>query len=130
MPVITDIPLLIDTLLCVFNIHGDLYDTLCHHRFGNFHEARNVCAFHIVDILIFFSVFDALLVDGAHDLMQFGIDFGSRPGNMHGVLSHFQAGSGDTAGIDSLARSKELFVFDEQVDSFGRTSHVGHFGYA
>ena len=61
---------------------------------------------------------------------QPAIDFGCSPGNMHGVLSHFQTRSGDTAGIDGLTRSKELFVFDEQIDSFGRTSHVGHFGYA
>ena len=49
---------------------------------------------------------------------------------MHGVLSHFQAGSGDTASVDSLARCKKLFMLDEQVDSFSCTSHVGYFGYA
>ena len=82
-------PLLIDTLLYVCWIHSDLYDSLCHHSFGYFHEACNVRTFHIVDILILFSVFDTLLVDSAHDLMQFVIDFGSCPRNMHGILSHF-----------------------------------------
>ena len=63
--------------MCV-EIHIDLYDSLCHHRFGYFHEARNVCSFHIVDILAFFSVFDTLLMDRAHDLVQPAIDFGRR----------------------------------------------------
>ena len=49
---------------------------------------------------------------------------------MHGVLTHFQSGGCYTTCIDCFARCIHHLVFDECVDSFRRTSHVGNFAYA
>ena len=75
-------------------------------------------------------MFHALAVDAVHDLVQTLVDVFGRPTEVHGVLAHFETGSGDTAGVHGLARCVKHLVSDEFVDGFGRTSHVRDFAYA
>ena len=66
-------------------------DALAHHGVGNFHEAGDVGAFHIVDITVgFLAVFHTLGVDVLHDLVELFVDFLGSPLEVHGVLAHFK----------------------------------------
>lgn len=57
-----------------------LYDALCHHGVGNFHESGYIGTAYIVDVSVGgFAVVDALLVYGVHDAVEFFIYFGSAP---------------------------------------------------
>ncbi len=50
--------------------------TLSHHGVGNFHEAGDIGALHVVDIAVRFgAVLDALLVDFTHDSVEFLVNF-------------------------------------------------------
>ena len=51
-----------------------LNDTLSHHCLSHFHEAGDIRAFHVVDIVAFTSMLNALVVDAAHDLVQFSVN--------------------------------------------------------
>ena len=55
-------------------------DALAEHCAGYFHETGNVGAFHVVDISVGLgTVFDALVVDVAHDLMESLVYFTGGP---------------------------------------------------
>ena len=107
-----------------------LYDTLCHHCFCNFHEACNISTFDVVDITIFIGpVFDALLVNTVHNLVQTSINICFTPGEVHSVLAHFQTRCCYTTGINSFTRSKQHLLLNEEVDSFWSASHIRDFTY-
>lgn len=68
-----------------------LVDTLAHHGVGNFHEAGDVCALHVVDISVgLCAVFHALSVDILHDFMEAAVNFFGAPLEVFGVLAHFE----------------------------------------
>ena len=69
-------------------------------------------------------------MDAVHDLVQTLIDVGGTPAEVCCILAHLEARSGYATCIDRLAGSVEHLLFDEEVDGFGRTSHVGDFGHA
>ena len=103
---------------------------MAHHGIGDFHEAGNVGAFHIVDVTVgFAAITEALFVDGVHDCRGVFVDFFGAPLEVHGVLAHFKTGCGHTAGINGFAGSVCGARFDECVDSFGCAAHVGYFGH-
>ena len=105
--------------------------TLSHHGASDLHEASDIGTLDVVDVAVgLFAVLDALLVDAVHDFVESLIDIGGTPAEVSGILAHFEAGSGYTACIDSLAGSVEHLLLDEEVDGFGGTSHVGDFGHA
>ena len=61
-------------------LYSLLYNTLCHHCFGYFEEAGNVCALYIVDVAILASsVLNAGFVDVVHNLVQHFVDFCTAP---------------------------------------------------
>ena len=72
----------------------------------------------------------ALLVDTAHDLVQFRIHLFRCPGDVHCVLCHLETRGRDTTRINRLTRGEKLVMLNKQVYSFRRTTHIGYFGYA
>lgn len=77
-----------------YGLYGDwlLDDALTHHGVGDFHEAGDVGALHVVDIAVgLCAELDTLLVDVAHDDMEFLVDFVGAPLQVHGVLAHLEA---------------------------------------
>ena len=91
------------------------------HSLSHFHKASDVGTLHIVDISVGLrAVFDALLMDIAHDGMQTCVNLIGRPGNMHGILSHFKSRCSHAACIHSLTRSIEHTGSDECVDGLGQ----------
>ena len=107
-----------------------LYITLPHHGMCHFHEARDICAFHVIDISIRLrAIFDTLLMNITHDMMQTFVDFCLCPCKMHGILAHFKTRSCHAACIYSLARCIDNFVVDKRIDCLRRTSHIRHFCY-
>ena len=104
-----------------------LYDALGHHCFCNFQEACNIGTDHQVARL---AALDrgviAGLVDVLHDAVQLLIDLFKAPAHADGVLAHFKAGGGDTAGIGGLARAVEkAVVLDHRDGHPSRPSHSG-----
>ena len=69
-------------------------------------------------------------MDALHDLVQTLVNFLGRPGHTHGVLRHFETGSGHAASVDSLAGSEELASSNELIHSLGGAAHVRNLGYA
>lgn len=105
-------------------------DALFHHGCGHLHEAGDIGALHIVEVTVgLLAVSHTLLMDGSHDLMQFGIDLLGSPLEVLGILGHFKTGACHTAGVDSLAGSIVELVLDEAVDGLGGASHVGYLGH-
>ena len=107
-----------------------LHNSLCHHRTCHLHEPGDIGALHVIDVVALLAMCHALVVDIAHNLVQTRVDLGCRPGDMHGVLRHFQTGGRYTTCIHRLARRKELMMGDEEVDRLGRTTHIRHLGHA
>ena len=96
-----------------------------------FHKSGNVGTLHIINVSVGFrAVFHALCMDAVHDCMEFFVHFGSTPAKVHCVLRHFQAGSGYTTCVDRFTRSVHRLMFNEKIDSFRGTSHIGNFSDA
>ena len=57
---------------------GFLYHSLREHRIGNFHETANVGAFHVVNMVAVFAVFEAGGVYRFHDSVQTLVHFFAR----------------------------------------------------
>ena len=71
-----DMPFSGHILLTCHPIGGGLYDALCHHGFGHFHEAGHVGALYVVDVAIGFrTVLHAVLMDVLHDGVQAVVHF-------------------------------------------------------
>ncbi len=69
-------------------------------------------------------------MDALHDEVQFLVHFCSAPGDVLGVLGHFQAAGGDAACIDGLSGCEEHAVMLEEVDGLGLAAHVGNLAAA
>ena len=66
-------------------------NTLGHHGAGYLHKAGYIGALDIVDITVGLgAIFDTLLMNVAHDLLETGIDLLLAPGELLGVLSHLE----------------------------------------
>src|SRR5690606_26667948 len=98
---------------------------------GDFDEAGDVGAFHVVHETVFFAaIAHASVVDRLHDGVQTLVHFTGGPGQAHGVLAHFQAAGSYAAGVGCLARRVQNAGVDEQVHRVQRRRHVGAFGHA
>ena len=63
-------------------------------------------------------------MDGVHDVVQALVHFLGAPADVHSILAHLEAAGGHTAGVDSLAWSKDHLGLDEGVDGFGGAAHI------
>ena len=68
-----------------------------------------------------------VVMDGFHDAAQLAVNIFRRPGQMLGVLRHFQTGRRDAAGVRRLARSVQDLRLDECGNRFRRGRHVRAF---
>ena len=68
-----------------------LDDALSHHCMSHFHEASDVCTFHVVDESVgLCAVLDALLMDVVHDAMETLVNLFFAPRDVHSILAHFE----------------------------------------
>ena len=70
---------------------------------------------------VFLGRFEAVLVDGDHDLVQTIVHFLASPAQACAVLGHFEAGGGYAASVGGLCRSG-LWRHEAQIrvcDEFG-----------
>ena len=107
-----------------------LHKALIQHRVGYFQEAADVGAVHqVAGRAVFLGRFEAVLVDGDHDLVQTIVHFLAGPAQPCAVLGHFEAGGGHAAGIGSFRRSVQDLGIEEQLGRFERGWHVRAFGH-
>src|SRR5713226_146299 len=86
--------------------NSQLHQPLIQHGVCDLQEARDIGAiYQVAWRAIFLARFEAVLVDGDHDLVQTIVDFFAGPGDARAVLRHFQPGGGNAAGIGGLGRS-------------------------
>ena len=85
-----------------------LYNTLRHHRVGDFAEPGNIRAYYKIICHAILSGRTAdIAVDSLHDFMQFSIYFIKCPGQTLRILAHLQCGCGHTTSVGRLTRSKK-----------------------
>src|SRR5271157_5858469 len=103
-----------------------LHQPLIQHRVRDLQEAGDVRAVHqVAGRAVLLGRFEAVLVDGDHDVVQTLVDFFAGPGDAHTVLRHFQSGGGNAAGIGGLGRSVKDFGVEERFGGFEGAGHVG-----
>ena len=109
---------------------GLLAMALGDHGVGDLDEAGHVRAEEVVTLLaIALGGGVGVVVDGVHDAFEAGIDFLGRPREAGGVLAHFQAAGGDTAGVGGLAGGVEDAGVLEGLDGLDGAGHVGALGH-
>src|SRR5690606_39707211 len=78
---------------------------LAQHRLRHPHEAGHTGALDIIRALALATIFQALMVDARHDVVQTPIHFFTAPGMTQAVLTHLQTAYRHTAGVGGLAGS-------------------------
>src|SRR6266581_6267600 len=106
-----------------------LHNALVEHGICNFDKTGDVRADdQITRLPVLSGGFPRIFVDREHDVTQTRIDFFARPGQTHGVLAHFQSGSGYAAGIRRFAGTEKDFSLEEKIDTRWDSRHVGCLG--
>lgn len=95
---------------------------------GDAGVACNVCAEGVVaGVAKLCGGVAALLVHGFHDGFELGVCFFEAPLFAAGVLAHFEATGGNSAGVGCFAGAYGDASGVENVFSFGGAGHVGAF---
>src|SRR5215471_15174685 len=98
-----------------------LHQTLVQHGVGDLQEASNVGAvYQVAGRAVFLGRFEAVLVDGDHDLVQTLVDLLSGPAQTRAILGHFEAGGRYAAGISCFGRSVKDLGIEKQLTGFQR----------
>ena len=85
--------------------HTHLYDTVSKHGIRGFDRSCYVYSWHVVYILaaIRLSILNAPTMGSIHYFNQMLVELVFSPGKPAGVLTHFESGDGDSAGVYRLA---------------------------
>ena len=112
-----------------FSKRFGLENALSHHGVGDLLEAGDVGASdQVVAQAVTLGSLNGSIVDVLHDGFHLGVDFLSGPVDALSVLSHFELGDGNAAGVDSLGRSDgEVLLAHQEGQSIVGGGHVADF---